>query len=306
MKRVWIIVLFALAGVFLIVKNEIFEQQTPADQIKTNQTTTKSENKITSSTATETKTWFKVGKEDSILYSDADLTHPQATINGGELTEYVTETADAYQVTTNEGESGYLALSEGEKVTTSVKETPTSLSNAVIVLDPGHGGEDTGALSNDEQVEEKTITLSTAKKVKAALEEAGATVYLTRSTDELIQLDDICAYSESKKADVFISLHADSTENANEATGITTYYYYNDNEKLAQTVATSFESLPLESRGIATGNYQVLRENFQPAILIEMGYMNNDSDLAELTSNTYQKKIAENLTSALKNYFSQS
>jgi N-acetylmuramoyl-L-alanine amidase len=64
----------------------------------------------------------------------------------------------------------------------------------VIVLDPGHGGEDTGALSNDELTEEKEVTLSTAEKVKSALEAAGATVYLTRTTDELVQLGDICTY----------------------------------------------------------------------------------------------------------------
>lgn len=53
----------------------------------------------------------------------------------------------------------------------------------MIVLDPGHGGNDTGALSNDEQTEEKDITLSTAIKVKKTLEDAGATVYLTHTTD---------------------------------------------------------------------------------------------------------------------------
>ncbi|MGC3017516.1 N-acetylmuramoyl-L-alanine amidase family protein, partial [Enterococcus faecium] len=80
--------------------------------------------------------------------------------------------------------------------------------------DPGHGGNDTGALSKDEQTEEKDITLSTAIKVKKALEDAGPTVYLTHTTDELVQLGDKCDYSEEKKADVFISLHADSTEYA--------------------------------------------------------------------------------------------
>ncbi len=69
----------------------------------------------------------------------------------------------------------------------------------MIVLDPGHGGNDTGALSNDEQTEEKDITLSTAIKVKKALEDAGATVYLTHTTDELVQLGDICDYSEEKR-----------------------------------------------------------------------------------------------------------
>ncbi len=128
---------------------------------------------------------------------------------------------------------------------------------------------------------------------------------MTHTTDELVQLGDICDYSEEKKADVFISLHADSTEYANEATGITTYYYYGQEEALAQTIADSFTDLPLDSRGISTGNYQVLRENLQPSILIEMGYMNNDGDLEELVTDSYQQQIAASLTQALTTYFQQ-
>ncbi len=60
---------------------------------------------------------------------------------------------------------------------------------------------------------------------------------------------------------------------------------------------------PLDSRGISTGNYQVLRENLQPSILIEMGYMNNDGDLEELVTDSYQQQIAASLTQALTTYF---
>jgi N-acetylmuramoyl-L-alanine amidase len=66
---------------------------------------------------------------------------------------------------------------------------------------------------------------------------------------------------------------------------------------------TALRSLPLDSRGIAYGNYQVLRENLQPSILIEMGYMNNDNDLSELVSDTYQEQLAESITAGLTNYF---
>ena len=110
----------------------------------------------------------------------------------------------------------------------------------MIVLDPGHGGNDTGALSNDEQTEEKDITLSTAIKVKKALEDAGVTVYLTHTTDELVQLGDICDYSEEKRQ-MSLSVYTQTLRNmANEATGITTYYYYGQEETLAQTIADSF------------------------------------------------------------------
>ncbi|MGG5359041.1 MULTISPECIES: N-acetylmuramoyl-L-alanine amidase family protein [unclassified Enterococcus] len=301
MKKLMAIV-FLGAAVFLgIYKSGIFEQNTTAEQTATSAQI--SETSTAAETEPTTTTMVKIGKEDSDLYSDEALTTQLALVNGGELTEYISETDDVYKIKTNDGDTGYLPKSSGEKVTKTTQSVPDSLSGAVIVLDPGHGGEDTGALSNDELTEEKEVTLSTAEKVKSALEAAGATVYLTRTTDELVQLGDICTYSEEKEADVFISLHADSTEYANEATGITTYYYYGEEETLAQTIQESFTSLPLDSRGIAYGNYQVLRENLQPSILIEMGYMNNDNDLSELVSDSYQEQLAESITTGLTNYF---
>lgn len=295
------IVFLGAAVFFGIYKSGIFEQNTTAEQTATSEQI--SETSTAAETEPTTTTMVKIGKEDSDLYSDEALTTQLALVNGGELTEYISETDDVYKIKTNDGDTGYLPKSSGEKVTKTTQSVPDSLSGAVIVLDPGHGGEDTGALSNDELTEEKEVTLSTAEKVKSALEAAGATVYLTRTTDELVQLGDICTFSEEKEADVFISLHADSTEYANEATGITTYYYYGEEETLAQTIQESFTSLPLDSRGIAYGNYQVLRENLQPSILIEMGYMNNDNDLSELVSDSYQEQLAESITTGLTNYF---
>lgn len=302
MKKLMAIVFLGAVVFFGIYKSGIFEQDTTAEQTESSEKI--SETNTAATTETISATLIKIGKEDSDLYSDEAMTSKVALVNGGELTEFISETDDAYKIKTNDGDTGYLPKSSGEKVTKKAQATPDSLSGAVIVLDPGHGGEDTGALSNDELTEEKEVTLSTAEKVKSALEAAGATVYLTRTSDELIQLGEICTFSEEKKADVFISLHADSTEYANEATGITTYYYYGEEETLAQTIQDSFTGLPLDSRGIAYGNYQVLRENLQPSILIEMGYMNNDNDLSELVSDTYQEQLADSITTGLTNYFS--
>ena len=88
--------------------------------------------------------------------------------------------------------------------------------------------------------------------------------------------------------DVFISFHYDSTEDSNEASGTTTYYYDEKNLPLANAVENELaKNLPLISRGVEFGDYQVLRENNQPALLLELGYMNNDNDLAQFkTKNT--------------------
>lgn len=239
------------------------------------------------------------------MYADSSLSEPLISVNAGELATLLSTTDNAYKITTNDGETGYLSLTDGSSLTRSTQELPSDLSEAVIVLDPGHGGDDTGALSIDGHIEEKTVTLAAAKQLQTSLEAAGATVYLTHETDDYISLDDICAFSEEKSADLFISLHADSTESANEATGTTTYYYYNSEQRLAETVSDELADLLITSRGTATGNYQVLRENLQPSLLIEMGYMNNDEDLATLTTVNYQQQLAQSITQALLTYFNQ-
>ncbi|MFK5283709.1 N-acetylmuramoyl-L-alanine amidase, partial [Lacticaseibacillus paracasei] len=80
----------------------------------------------------------------------------------------------------------------------------------------------------------------------------------------------------------------DSSPSKNSASGITTYYY--DSKKdlaLAKSVNSAFSGLPLENRGVAFGNFEVLRDNKQPAILNEMGYINNDKDFRQIKDPSY-------------------
>lgn len=300
MKKMRIIIFICLIGIIALFKFGLSNQETD-----TRQQTSNSVSSIIQSTDSSSETLIKIGKEDATLYADSSLSEPLISVNAGELATLLSTTDNAYKITTNDGETGYLSLTDGSSLTRSTQELPSDLSEAVIVLDPGHGGDDTGALSIDGHIEEKTVTLAAAKQLQTSLEAAGATVYLTHETDDYISLDDICAFSEEKSADLFISLHADSTESANEATGTTTYYYYNSDQRLAETVSDELADLLITSRGTATGNYQVLRENLQPSLLIEMGYMNNDEDLATLTTVNYQQQLAQSITQALLTYFNQ-
>lgn len=187
-----------------------------------------------------------------------------------------------------------------------IHATPSSLKQAVIVLNPGHGGDDVGAMSNDENYYEKDVTLSTAKAVKKALEEAGATVIMTRATNQTESLDSITEKAMTNQADVFISFHFDSTDYANSASGVTTYYYYNAYQQLAQMVNQQLSQLlPLENRGIEFGDFEVIRETTQPSLLLELGYMNNDIDLQTFLTTSYQNKVAKAIVNGLTQYFSQ-
>ncbi|WP_304249671.1 N-acetylmuramoyl-L-alanine amidase, partial [Limosilactobacillus gastricus] len=157
----------------------------------------------------------------------------------------------------------------------------TNLTGATIVIDPGHGGNDTGATyvtnSQNPAYFEKTYTFQLAKKVAQALRRQGARVYLTRNKDEYVSLGARTRLAERVHADLFISFHFDSSPSENEASGFTTYYYHRKNHSraIAQAINKAFNNLPLTNRGVDFGDFYVLRDNKQPAVLLEMGYINS-------------------------------
>lgn len=178
------------------------------------------------------------------------------------------------------------------------------LADKTILLDPGHGGEDSGAISINGTVYEKTVTLATANYVKEALEEAGATVMMTRSDDSFVDLTLINEQEKNALIDSFISFHYDSSANNNEATGVTTYYYHGNDQLIAEAVNTELEkNLPLPNRGVEAGDFQVIRESKTTSILLELGYMNTDTDLQTFVTKDYQKLVAKSVTDGLLAYY---
>jgi len=108
------------------------------------------------------------------------------------------------------------------KASTTAPTRPNPRRQKIVVLDPGHGGKDPGAIGRSYKTYEKHITLSMGKELKKQLEAKGFKVYMTRSTDVFIPLRKRVAIARSYHADLFISLHADSTYNRN-AQGLSIY-----------------------------------------------------------------------------------
>ncbi|QHN50559.1 N-acetylmuramoyl-L-alanine amidase [Geobacillus stearothermophilus] len=178
-----------------------------------------------------------------------------------------------------------------------------ALAGKTIVLDPGHGGKDGGAKSVA-GVKEKELTLGTARLLKNKLQSYGARVVLTRSSDEYVPLSARVAAARLYQADAFISLHYDSAADP-DASGITIYYYdrFADYE-LAQSFQGLFRQLSaLPFRGIAFGDYYVLRENEKPSVLLELGYLSNRSDAAVVATNGYQEAVTTAIVNAMRHYF---
>lgn len=186
-----------------------------------------------------------------------------------------------------------------------ILKTAKPISEATIVLDPGHGGSDTGALSSNGKYKEKTYTLRTARHVRAALKPTGARVIMTRDSDKIVPLLKIAIPGEKNKADAQISFHFDSSAEGTKATGISQYYYHKNSKTLAEAVSSSLNNMPLNNRGVDTAAYIAIKNTSQPAILLENGFINNNADLKYIRKSSYQKKIAKNLTTALTTYFKQ-
>lgn len=224
----------------------------------------------------------------------------------GENLTYLSTEGEWYKIKNSEGQTGYVAnwvvdLSENQAAAPSANIS--SLAEATIVIDPGHGGEDPGAPALS--YNEKQATLKTALTLATRLEQAGVNVILTRDSDEFVSLNDRAYASNRALADAFISIHYDSTDTPNEISGTTTYYYHEKDKKLAETINDQLKvNSPLPNNGNRFGNYYVLRENSQPAVLLELGYLNNTVDQSTIYTDSYRAFAVESIYQALNNYFS--
>ncbi len=217
-------------------------------------------------------------------------------------TAYVSNTVASLQSTQEAVEP---IAAPTETIEAQYARSVTNLAEATIVIDPGHGGYDPGAVSTDQSIYEKDIALNTARLLATRLQDAGANVILTRSADDFISLDQRVDTAHMYSADLFISLHYDAIAEANAMSGTTTYYYFEEHLELANTVNQYLSDIgPLNNNGVRLGDYYVLRTNRQPSILLELGYMNNTLDVQYIDTQAYQATVVEAIYQALRDYYS--
>ena len=247
--------------------------------------------------------------KETPLYESADTFSKRvSTVNAGTIFNYEDRENDFYKVTIGNGKKAYIPywlVNANFATIESDSKLPQGIEHAKIVIDPGHGGDDPGAVVTFSEKHEADHTLTTALLLKKELENLGATVILTRESDKSVSLENRAQLSNREKANAFISLHFDSGPNSN-ASGTTGYYFTSTSENLAQTVNKYIaRNLTLKSQGTKFQNFLVLRENKQPSILLELGYLNNPDDNKLIESTEYQENISKSIASALKEYFQQ-
>lgn len=205
--------------------------------------------------------------------------------------------------------------SDREELSEEVEFSP-GIKGKVIVIDPGHGGEDSGAIGPS-GVMEKDVTLRISKAVKALLKDAGAKVIMTRETDtevspkhrqatDVDELQARCDVANKAKADIFVSIHMDSFT-SREATGTTGYYYLKGSatsRRLADAIQSSLvRHLRTVSRGVKTCRFYVVRHTKMPAALIEVAFLSNPKEEKLLTSEKGVKRAATGIVQGISDFF---
>lgn len=202
--------------------------------------------------------------------------------------------------------------SQYQEVTQLNQFHPSALKGKVIVVDPGHGGSDTGAIGPN-NIAEKTVTLAIARDLRTLLSNQGVTVIMTRTSDQDVaypgasSIDELqarVAIANNANADLFISIHADSFSEA--VHGTTTYYYPGSDSSLANFVQDSLiDQLKLSNRGFQPNDYYVLKYTTMPAILTEAAFISNPTEERLLSNRAFDRKIATGIYNGIKNYFSR-
>lgn len=155
------------------------------------------------------------------------------------------------------GQSG----SQSQKVATTIASATTASKKYVIVIDAGHGGKDPGCIGKG-GTREKTVVLATAKKLKNKLDAAGFKTYMTRSDDTYIKLDRRAEIAEQRKADLFLSLHA----NANPSRSMKGFSIYTLSEKASDEEAQKLADAENASDKTGIGNWTGFDVNTRAAL----------------------------------------
>lgn len=198
--------------------------------------------------------------------------------------------------------------------------TMENAKDKIILIDPGHGGMDGGAVSKNGTLE-KDINLLISLKVKGSLEKAGYKVFITREEDKGLyenkgtvrnkknqDLTNRCKMKKETNCDMFISIHLNMFPQS-KYSGAQVWYSRDIESKIFARILQKnmVEDLDPQNNRIekpALDQYKILRDGYdKPAVIIECGFLSNEQEEAKLKTEEYQQKIAETITKSVKEYY---
>lgn len=185
----------------------------------------------------------------------------------------------------------------------------SSLVGRVIVIDPGHGGDDHGISAHD--LQESEVNFDIARRLEGRLAALGVTVFLTRGKDQNPDDGERAEFANQTGADLMIALHVDGLANP-EAQGVSTYFYGHDAHGFDSPTGERLAELLLKEICARTAmrdcrthpkTWELLRRTKMPAIRIDTGYLTNAHDAAILANQDFRDHIAEAIAIAIQRLY---
>jgi N-acetylmuramoyl-L-alanine amidase len=205
--------------------------------------------------------------------------------------------------------SGQIAKTEGRGVTGDAENWGT------IVIDPGHGGCDPGAVNRTLGLTEKEVNLDVCRKLARELEKSGWKVVLTRMTDrdvswanspDRVELQARVDVAQANSASIFLSVHCNASTSS-EMRGSSLHWCKDEDASLAQAMVLAtqiFESsLGIPQRGLVQNSFYVLNHSTMPALLIEMAHISNYQEALIFADGTCRQKLADAIARGVEKYF---
>ena len=186
---------------------------------------------------------------------------------------------------------------------------PIGDSDLTVIIDPGHGGKDPGAVANGFQ--EKNVVLNVGRHMRDYFSKTPITAKMTRDSDKFLELIDRAKYPSKNGGDVFVSIHTNASGSG--ASGQETFYSATTaavNPKAQQSRALSIylqarmqEAWNLKNRGVKTAPFTVIYRNTVPSALVEMGFIDSSTDIKYIKSEAERKKMGRALFLGTLDYF---
>lgn len=179
---------------------------------------------------------------------------------------------------------------------------PPTKGRLLVVIDPGHGGPDPGAVGRG-GLRETDVNLDIAKKLSQQLEAAGIQTMLTRTGEYDFDLQPRVDIAERANASVFVSIHANAISlDRPDVNGVETYYY-SSGKQLADTIHRNIiRGTRSIDRGVRTARFYVLTQTSMPAVLLETGFVTGAQDAANLGNPTFRSQMATAIAQGIREY----
>jgi N-acetylmuramoyl-L-alanine amidase len=166
-----------------------------------------------------------------------------------------------------------------------------------VVIDPGHGGSDPGAVRGS--IKEKHLALDVSQRLEGCLRYNGIRTIMTRRSDSTLSLSARAKIANRYPRAIFVSIHFNASKRRS-ASGMETFYMSDKGKRLAASVQRSLDNrVPGKDRGWNEENFKVLRATQGTAILVECGFISNPSEAQNCASWAHRQKVASAIARGL-------